>query len=52
MIASYKDLWAVAAAQRAAEIARYKAEPSLPAPVMVSVRGDPAAKIFWPARFR
>jgi hypothetical protein len=45
------DLFVVAAAQRAAEIARYKADPSLPAPVMLSLRNDPNAKIRWPAKF-
>ncbi|WLT40271.1 hypothetical protein NON20_23690 (plasmid) [Synechocystis sp. B12] len=46
-----KDLFAVAAALRAAEIARYKADPSLRAPVMLSLRNDPNAKIRWPAKF-
>lgn len=45
------DLFAFATALRAAEIQRYKADPSLPAPVMLSLRNDPNAKIKWPERF-
>jgi len=45
------DLFAVAASRRAAEIARYKANSALPAPVMLSLRSDPNAKIRWPAKF-
>jgi hypothetical protein len=45
------DLFAVAKALRAAEIQRYKANPSLPAPIVLSLRADPCAKIRWPDRF-
>jgi hypothetical protein len=45
------DLFVFAAALRAAEIQRYKADSSLPAPVMLSLRNDPNAKIKWPEKF-
>lgn len=41
------DLFAIARRQREMEIARYKADPSLPAPVMLSARNNPDVKIKW-----